>query len=301
MPMRIAQLSLFALLISVAAAPASAVSVLPADTLVGSTRTTPPVLYTVFSTDPSMWRGQVTVHGMRGAEQIMAMDFRPLDGVLYAVGSSGRLYTIDEKGKATEVTANPLPITGSDVGMDIGATDMITLVNTDGTNLSVSPITGVPTAGTALAYLPADPNVGVTPKVEALATAAGGVMFGIDKATASLVTLPVPANGLMTTVGALGIAPESPIGFDISPTGTGYLSFAPAGDFSGTKFLYTVNLATGAVTLVGQLYRGAGDIAVAPAGYTLPPVISDNSAGSLDPLSMTLILAGAAFARRRRR
>jgi hypothetical protein len=70
---------------------------------------------------------------------------------------------------------------------------------------------------------------------------------------------------VVTTIGLLGVAPDAAdIGFDIAtPTGNAYAAF-PTG---GTAELYSINLGTGAATLVGTLGPGTvavRDLAIAP-------------------------------------
>ena len=77
-------------------------------------------------------------------------------------------------------------------------------------------------------------------------------------------TLPSPNNGKITTIGALGANTSEFVGFDITgDTGIAYatLTLGAAG-----SSLYTINLTTGAATLVGDVDNGAAlrGIAVAP-------------------------------------
>ena len=68
---------------------------------------------------------------------------------------------------------------------------------------------------------------------------------------------PSPNAGALTTVGALGIVPDAAdIGFDITPAGLAYALV----QIAGVPRLYTINLSTGAATLVGTL--GPGTVAL---------------------------------------
>jgi hypothetical protein len=44
---------------------------------------------------PGTVRTTATVTGLQSGENLLGIDFRPVDGKLYGVGSTGRLYTID--------------------------------------------------------------------------------------------------------------------------------------------------------------------------------------------------------------
>jgi hypothetical protein len=299
---RATRLALLALLPSLVWAPCRATPIASATNLVGATRGSPADLFVVYGNDPGTSRGQVTVHGMLDGETIEAFDFGPVDGKLYAIGSTGRLYTVDETGKATLIAAG-IPLSGTDFGMDFnGLTGSIDVVSVDRSSFTVSAATGLATPAAPVAYGVLDPHFGTAPQLEALASPAGsGVVYGIDRGTASLVLMAVPALGSLTTIGALGIQPAAGIGFDIGIDGTAWATFRPSGALPTDPVnLYTINLVTGAATLVGPMYQQAGDVAVAPAGYKLPPVITANSSGAVDAASLALLaLAGAARRRRR--
>jgi hypothetical protein len=100
----------------------------------------------------------------------------------------------------------------------------------------------------------------------AVATTVATTLYGISRTTSSLVTqggvngsIAGGANGgAITTVGSLGVILDSnsDAGFDIDAGGTAYAALT----VTGLARLYTVNLATGAATLVGTI--GTGTTAV---------------------------------------
>ncbi len=99
-------------------------------------------------------------------------------------------------------------------------------------------------------------------------------LFGIDSDKDILVRqggvsvppgTPSPNTGQLFTIGALGQNTDSNVGFDLVPlTGIAYASLT----VSGTSGLYTVNLSTGAATLVGTIGDGTLDV----RGLALPVV-----------------------------
>ncbi|MFO1491552.1 MAG: DUF4394 domain-containing protein [Kiritimatiellia bacterium] len=111
-----------------------------------------------------------------------------------------------------------------------------------------------------LAYAVGDVSFGVAPNVTAIATAAlsaGGTTYGVDADAGRLVSLAPDNSGVLHTVGPLGITlPDfATLCFDISTTsGTAYLGVGDNNTF--TTSLYTVNLSTGAATLVGTVGSG---------------------------------------------
>lgn len=46
---------------------------------------------------PSAVTSQVTISGLQTGENILGIDFRPATGQLYGIGSTSRLYVIDQK------------------------------------------------------------------------------------------------------------------------------------------------------------------------------------------------------------
>jgi hypothetical protein len=61
---------------------------------------------------------------------------------------------------------------------------------------------------------------------------------------------------MLFTIGPLGVASTDAVGFDISPTGTPFVTLTSAG--AGGSTLYTINLQTGAATRLGAI--GGGEI-----------------------------------------
>ena len=256
------------------------------------------------------------ITGLQSGEQILAIDFRPASGQLYALGSSSRLYVVDPSTYvATPVGAAPFTpsISGARFGLDFNPTvDRIRLVSDAEQNLRLHPDTGA-LAGidAALAYAAGDPGSGADPSVTAVAytnSVAGATsttLYAIDEARDTLVRIgslgaaPVsPNSGQLFTVGALGSDAGSATAFDISSaTGVAFAAFSPAGA-PGTG-LYTVDLSTGTSTFLGVIAGTAGihglAVVQAPVLFTLPVI------GRVQGLNDTLfrtdlsIVNGASF------
>jgi uncharacterized protein DUF4394 len=213
------------------------------------------------------------ISGLQVGENVLGIDFRPRTGQLYALGSSSRLYTIDlTTAAATAIgSAGAFTLSGTNFGFDFNPTvDRIRVVSDTDQNLRLHPDTGALVAtDTSLAYAAGDPNVGVNPNVVGSAytnNAAGTIsttLFAIDSGLDILATQNPPNNGTLNTVGSLGVDTTGLTGFDVAASGTAYASLtAPAGT---TSDLHTINLTTGAATLVGTIGGGGftiNDIAV---------------------------------------
>jgi hypothetical protein len=222
------------------------------------------------SASPNATFGTVAVSGLQSGERLLGIDFRPATGQLFGLGSSSRLYTLDVvSGVATQVGTGQFStlLSANTYGFDFNPTvDRIRVVGSNGQNLRLNPITGgIAAVDTNAAYAAGDVNAGVSPMVVGSAYtnnvngATSTTLYNIDLATGALVTQVPPNNGTLNTVGAIGVSFDADSGFDISSqTGVAFASLN-AGGFTR---LYTINLATGAATLVGTVGAGLSDISI---------------------------------------
>lgn len=260
-----------------------------AATLLGVTESQPVRLFSFDSGAPGTQTGTVNVTGLQTNEAVVAIDFRPSDNVLFALGNSGRLYTIAPSTGAATIVGSAIALTGFDLGMTfVTSSSLIQFVSETGANFTRDATSGANASSTNLSYASGDANAGTAPQVEALAANATGTIFGIDRGTDRVVTLN-PSNGELTTVAALSVTTTGfGIGFDIDGA-TAYASFPPPGAPANTIYLYTVNLSTGVATSAGIINSGGSNVlglSVAPAGVTLPgsggsePVYGGGGGGS---------------------
>jgi hypothetical protein len=214
---------------------------------------------------------------------VVGIDVRPATGQLYALvkgptlTANGTIWRIDpDTAVASLITGTPFDLNGTNFGVDFNPTaDRIRIVSEETRqNLRVNPNTGnlVQVDG-ILTYDPGDSGAsGLAPAVSGVAytnnapTAASTELLGIDRANNRLALQNPPNNGTLTTRGALtgvvtGLAPS--VGFDISPTGLALAAATPTG--SSTRTLYSVNVATAAMSRIGDFPASVNvdDIAVA--------------------------------------
>ena len=213
------------------------------------------------SATPGTIDATVAITGLQAGETILGIDVRPATLQLYLLGSTSRIYTLDQgTGIATAVgTAAFTPaLSGTSFGFDFNPTvDRIRVISDADQNLRLNPDTGtVAATDTALAYAAGDANAGQNPNAVGaaytnnVAGATTTVLYDIDSGRDVLVTQNPPNNGTLNTVGALGVDTSDVVGFDITnPGGTAYAALR----VGGTSQLYTINLTTGAATLVGNL------------------------------------------------
>lgn len=161
----------------------------------------------------------IPITGLESGETILAIDFRPLNKLLYGIGSTSRLYTINtSSGLASAVSSTPFTtLSGNRVGMDFNpSVDRIRVVTNANENLRLNPDTGALAAtDTSLAYVSGDTNFGANPRVTAVAYSHNLVgtdtttLMGIDALLGILVrqggpaSSPSPNGGGLSSLGAL--------------------------------------------------------------------------------------------------
>ena len=249
-------------------------------------------LISLYSDAPGTILASRAVIGLQSSEAIRGIDMGP-DGVLYALGSSSRLYTLNPAtGQATAVGGQfSTLLNGSTFGVDIGPTGL--RVTSDlGQALLVNTGTGVATVQSSPAYAAGDPHAGAAPRIDALAFQASSGTWIAGDSLANLFANFTPSTGILNTIGNAGIDFSRNNGLDFSQiTGILYLA-SPAASSDPAANLYTVNPATGAVTLVGLIGNPGDNILV--NGLT--------GAGVPEPGSLALLaLGGALFAIVRRK
>jgi len=211
------------------------------------------------------------IRGLSRNERIVGIDYRPATGQLYALSSSNRLYVIvidSSRAIAIRVNRNSATtLNGGSFGLDFNPVpDLIRLTSDGGQNLRLNPNDGtVAGTDTALAFAAGDPNAGQNPGLVGSAYtnsfqgSTNTTLFGINQNLSALVRqgsvggTPVsPNTGQLFTVGPLGVPVTGPVGFDIvTPTNAGIMSLTPQG--GNRSNFYTVNLVTGAATLLGPI------------------------------------------------
>jgi hypothetical protein len=210
------------------------------------------------------------IQGING--KVHGIDVRPADGMLYAVGSDGGIYTVDTAtGKATfkSKLETMLP-TGSWATVDFNpVADRMRLIGSDGSNLRVNADDGKVVTDGRLRFADNDANKGKMPKVIAGAYvnsfkgAKETALYDIDAATWSLVKQAPPNDGVLNTIGMHGVKADV-IAFDIWSDGTKNDAWLFAGDW-----FYSVDLTTGkakpAVQIKGLGGNKVRDIAILPS------------------------------------
>lgn len=216
---------------------------------------------------------RVAVAGLNEGSVLLGLDYRPSDGLVYALGNDGQLYTLGRAGVATPLGApQDYGDLSEGVALDVNPQlDVLRVIATaDGRNFATDPATGLLTEYTRSAYGVAGGDAGITPKV--LATAynnpvspfpaeAVTTQYSLE-ATRDAYAVQAKNEGTLTTIGVLDVAFGPPSGLDISgATGTAYALL----NVGGTQGLYTLDAGDADLTRLDVDANGLADLTIVPA------------------------------------
>jgi hypothetical protein len=211
--------------------------------------------------------------GLEAGEVVQGVDLRPATGALYALTTTtlgARIRVLDAGTGALSsplaLAADPADLSSPYIGLTASGgvgvdfnpiSDRLRVVTAADEDLRVNPNTGLVITDAALN--PGTPEVVGAAYTNSYGGATTTTLYDVDLASDSLVFQNPPNNGTLVAVGSLGIAPDSAqdLGLDISPVGNAAYLVARV---AGVTKLYTVNLATGQATAVGNVGDGATPI-----------------------------------------
>ncbi|MEO5820049.1 MAG: DUF4394 domain-containing protein [Vicinamibacteraceae bacterium] len=216
--------------------------------------TTGGMVFTVDTNAPGVGLQIGAIRGLQPGETALAIDLRPATGQIFLLGSTSRLYVLDPSGQLRFVSGPFTPaVAGTVVGFDFNPTsDRIRIVTDTGQNLRVDPDSGGATVDTPLN--PGTPRIVGSAYANNHAGSAATTLYAIDSATDRLLIQNPPNAGTLTLVGNLGVDTSDDVGFDISANDG--IAFATL-TVGGTSRLYTIDLATGAATVIAPVFGGS--------------------------------------------
>ena len=228
------------------------------------------------------------ITGLAMGDTLVGIDFRPQNGMLYGLGVGGgpagsaTLYAIStETGVATAIgspIAFDVPITGTTFGFDFNPTvDRIRVVTDAGMNFRINPNTGAAIDGNPMvAGIQPDGSInGATTTVDGTAytnnqpNSTVTTLYTLSAATDQLFIQNPPNNGTRTvplnvTLNGNPLNFTGVNGFDIAAgvnvtTSNSQASGSALAGLTvgGVTSLYSIDLMTGAATLVGPILGGA--------------------------------------------
>ena len=189
--------------------------------------------------------------------RLVGLDFRPADGRLYAVSDAHEIYVLDPaSGAARRLATLTVPWNGgARSGVDFNPqTDRLRLVGANGQNVRAHASLGAAALDGPLAFGRRDKNAGRRPHSTAAAytrslpKTAKTLLFEIDSDLDVLTLQEPPNDGVLATVGPLGVDFGPTGGFDILTDGEREIAYAASG-----STLYSIDLETGAATRVGEV------------------------------------------------
>ena len=209
-------------------------------------------------------RTNVALSGLQASETLLGIDFRPLDGLLYGVGSSGRIYTVNPStgaaslrstlaADAADTSAPFTALAGTDYAVDFNpAADRLRVVSDSGQNLRINVESGATTTDGNINGGPATAKITSAAYTNSFAGTSATTLFVIDAAASTLYTQNPPNNGTLSVPVALGVTASAVGGFDIDARSNRGLAVLTVGGKAG---LYAINLAATAnpATLVAAL------------------------------------------------
>ncbi len=231
----------------------------------------------------------LAITGLQPGETLLGIDYRVSKDQLYALGSSGRLYTINEDTAAATAVGAPFAVKleGTQFGFDFNPTvDRIRVVSNIGQNLRLHPDTGAVVDSNPaldgiqidgkLAYATGDVNFGKAPSVIGAAYSYNKAdtkittNFALDAAAGTLVTqgsregvapMVPPNSGQLFTVGSLGMTFNN-ASFDIQALSD--VAFAALnGTGSSASRWVVIDLKTGAAKPMGTIGGGEPVVGIA--------------------------------------
>ena len=239
------------------------------------------------------------ISGLAAGDSLVGIGTRPRDGSVYGISLSNNIYTVNAAtGAASFVSALSMAIVDATRGYgiafnpsaDFAGGSSLRFVDSTGSNFAINADTGTVTVAGGLG---ASGYTGVGYTNAALLPGAAPASTSLYYLNSGNGTLALATSNFnmptLTTVGSLGVGGfNGSTGFDVLADGSAYAALN-VGSSSSTG-IYSVNLGTGAASLIGN-YGGT------LTGLTVAPIP--------EPETYALMLAGLAatgfMAKRRRK
>jgi hypothetical protein len=217
----------------------------------------------IVTIDPAT-RKVASMVAIKGAGPILGIDVRPADGMLYGISSDGTIVTIDVKtGQASMKSKLSEPWkAGVTTTFDFNpVADRLRLMSSEGVSLRVNVDDGKATVDGSHKFKEGDANAGKTPKVIAGAYSNSfkgtttTALYNIDATTGMLVTQAPPNDGVLNSVGPLGIKLNGSVAFNIVAANENNSAWLVT-----DGALYSVDLKTGKAAMAGKIEGLKGNL-----------------------------------------
>lgn len=238
------------------------------------------ILYSIDPVSPSRILDQIGISNIISGQELIGMDYRPSNGLLYALGynnstKTARLYTINtQSGKASAIIGSNISIDlQTPVAFDFNPTsERIRLIDAKQQSFILDPNNGgIAKSGLTVAYAATDSNAGKTAFIGSCAytnsfTASSSTkLYGYDDSLNVFCSITIEANGNLTAhtlggnTGFLKNLTDKTTDIDIyyhpiKKTNTAYFIANPGNASNDNLFL--VDLKTGKASLIGGIGSG---------------------------------------------
>jgi len=209
------------------------------------------------SASPSRLCTSTTTTGLQPNERLLDIDTRPSDGQLYALGNSGRVYTINPTTGAATVRST---INGTLNGVEFGfqfnpIADQARVVSDTGQNIRINVDTGVTATDTSLT--PAGFTVPALAYSNGFAGTTSILAYVLDSQGDQLLSLGAQSgsagNGDLAIIGSLGVGDIGSVtALEINGVNNQALAAVNVGG-AATSLLTQVNLTSGTATTLGTI------------------------------------------------
>jgi len=225
----------------------------------------------------------VSITGLAAGDRFVGIDLRPANNLIYGVTLSNQIYTVNEfTGAATFVAALSSAVVSPTLGYgidfnpvaDFSGAASLRFVSSAGGNFAINANTGA-VANAANPIAPGFSGVAYTNSVPLPGAApASTALYYIDSNNDTLAIAPSAFNTpTITTVGSLGVDVLRANGFEILGNGQAFAALNADAGTSLTTGIYSINLGTGAATLLGTYNGTLSGLTVSaipePASYAL--------------------------------
>ena len=243
----------------------------------------------------------VVISGLQGGETVLGIDMRAggaTPGELYALGSTGRLYTINtttgvatQKSQLTADVGDPddpfTALSGTEYGVDFDpVTDRLRVVSDTGQNLRIDVDSGATITGAALSSGGAT-RTGINGAAysNAFAAACRSTLYYIDSTTDQLLTTTDPDGGAVSVVGALGVDASAVSDFEIATAADGTNNGYAVLVVGGVPTSYQIDLTTGTAATAGAVTRLDASELVRDTAIAPPATAPTQTAGDIYALT----------------
>lgn len=199
-----------------------------------------------------------------GVGPLVGIDRRPADGMLYGLAADGTIVTIDpQTGRATVKSKLSETLRGTtSITVDFNpVADRLRVMTPDGVSLRVNVDDGKATVDGSHKFKEGDANAARPPRVVAGAYSnsvkgtTATALYNIDAGSNALLSQAPPNDGILNTIGSLGVTLSGPAAFNIaSMNGTNAAWLVTGGN------VYSVDLQTGRATMSGAIQGLRGSL-----------------------------------------